>query len=78
MILTLLLQTSTPNPSVEVPQQSYILTARGSLGRPQEPEEEEKRRSVATPVQMMTRTEKYPPTHIAMHGQSNKNTLVNT
>lgn len=48
------------------------------MGRPQEPEEEEKRRSVATPVKTMTRTEKQPPTHIAMHGQSNKNTLVNT
>lgn len=38
MIPTLLLQTSTPTTIVPVPEQSYVLTARGSLGRPQEPE----------------------------------------
>lgn len=36
MIPTLLLKTSAPTTTVQVPQQSYVLTARGSLGRPQE------------------------------------------
>lgn len=40
---------SNPTPSIQVPRQSWVLTARGSPRRPQEPEEE-RRRSVATPV----------------------------
>lgn len=38
MIPTLLLRASTPTATAQVPQQSYILMGRGSLGRPQEPE----------------------------------------
>lgn len=42
MIPTLFLQTSTPTTIIQVPQQSYVLTTRGSLGRPQEPERKRK------------------------------------